>query len=86
MVAKKLFSFSKTKLGGLIVGLSFGKFSRLLPIKGIIETDKVIAFWHPKPLTKNTFSLFPKNRSRIWPHLKKKIWNTSTVYFWWQKI
>lgn len=60
MIAKKLFSFSKTKFGDLIVGLSFGKFSKLLPIKRLKETDKVIAFWHPKSSYKKHILIVPK--------------------------
>jgi len=29
--------------------LTFGKLSKLLPVDRVMETDKVLAFKHPKP-------------------------------------
>ena len=52
--------FSKSKLGELIMGITFGRFSRLLPVKRVKETDKVIAFWHPKPLWERHILIVPK--------------------------
>lgn len=57
---EKIFDFSKTPIGDLIVGLVFGKFSKLLPVKKVRETDLVIAFWHPKPFWKKHIVLVPK--------------------------
>lgn len=57
---KKLFSLAKTHIGDLIVGIAFGKFSKLLPIKKLLETDKVVAFWHPKPSYKTHILIVPK--------------------------
>lgn len=58
--SKVLFSISKSPLGDLIVGLAFGKFSGLLPVKRIRETEKVIAFWHPKPFWEKHILIVPK--------------------------
>ena len=59
-LGKKLFALAKTPLGDLIVGLAFGKFSKLLPVKKIKETDLVIAFWHPKPFWEKHILIVPK--------------------------
>lgn len=55
-----LFKFSKTKLGELIVGIAFGKFAGLLPVEKVRETDKVIAFVHPKPHWEHHILIVPK--------------------------
>ena len=59
-MSKKLFTLAKTPIGDLIVGLAFGKFSKLLPVKKVKETDKVIAFWHPKPFWQKHILIVPK--------------------------
>ena len=59
-ISKQLFSLAKTPLGDLIVGLAFGKFSKVLPIKKIKETKNVIAFWHPKPYWEKHILIVPK--------------------------
>lgn len=57
---EKIFEFSKSPTGDLIVGFVFEKFSKLLPVKRIKETDKVIAFWHPKPFWEKHIVIVPK--------------------------
>ncbi len=57
---EKIFDFSKSPLGDLVVGLVFGKFSKFLPVKRIKETERVIAFWHPKPFWEKHIVLVPK--------------------------
>ena len=59
-VSKNLFNLAKSPLGDVIVGLAFGKLSKLLPVKRILETDKVIAFWHPKPFWEKHILIVPK--------------------------
>ena len=62
-ISKQLFGLSKTPIGDLIVGLAFGTpLNKLLPVKRIKETDKVIAFWHPKPFWEKHILLVPKKR------------------------
>jgi len=62
-ISKQLFRLSKTPVGDLIVGLAFGTpLNKLLPVKRIKETDKVIAFWHPKPFWEKHILLVPKKR------------------------
>lgn len=59
-LSEKIFSFAKSPIGDLIVGLAFGKFSGLLPVKKLKETDKIIAFWHPKPYWEKHILIVPK--------------------------
>ncbi len=60
-LSTQLFKLAKTPLGDLIVGITFGTpLSKLLPVKGIKETDKVLAFWHPKPFWEKHILLVPK--------------------------
>ncbi len=57
---KLLLTLAKSPLGELIVGVAFGKLSGLLPVKRIKETDKVIAFKHPKPHWEEHILIVPK--------------------------
>lgn len=59
-MSRKLFALAKTPLGDLIVGIAFGKLSSLLPVKKVKETDKVLAFWHPKPYWEKHILIVPK--------------------------
>lgn len=63
-ITEKIFDLSKSPIGDLIIGLAFGKLSRLLPVKRVKETDKVIAFWHPKPFWEKHIVLVPKKAIR----------------------
>lgn len=67
----KLFSLAKTPLGDLIVGLAFGKLSKLLPVKKLTETDRVIAFWHPKPFWQKHILIVPKKPIKKLSSIKK---------------
>jgi histidine triad (HIT) family protein len=60
-MSKTLFRLAKTPLGDLIVGIAFGtSLNKLLPVKRIKETNKVLAFWHPKPYWERHILLVPK--------------------------
>lgn len=72
MISKKLFSLAKTPIGDLIVGLAFGKLNKLLLVKKIIETDKVIAFWHPKPSWEKHILIVPKKSIKKLTSLKEE--------------
>jgi histidine triad (HIT) family protein len=48
----------------LIVGFAFGKFGKLLPIKRLRETDKIVAFYHPKPSYKIHILIVPKKKTK----------------------
>jgi len=67
-----MFLFAKTPIGDLVVGLVFGKFSKLLPVKRLIETDRVIAFWHPKPFWEKHILIVPKKTIKNMVSINKK--------------
>jgi histidine triad (HIT) family protein len=62
-ISEQIFKLAKTPLGDLIVGIAFGTpLSNLLPINRVKETDKVLAFWHPKPFWEKHILLVPKKQ------------------------
>ncbi len=71
-LGKKAFELAKSSFGELIVGLAFGKFSGLLPVKKIKETKKVIAFWHPKPFYEKHILIVPKKPIKKLTSLQEK--------------
>lgn len=68
----KLFSLAKTPIGDLIVGIAFGRLSKLLPVKRVKETGMVIAFWHPKPFWERHILIVPKKAINKITALKKE--------------
>lgn len=71
-LSKLLFSLAKSPVGDLIVGTAFGRLSGLLPVTRVKETDKVIAFWHPKPFWKKHILLVPKKAIKSLTGLKEE--------------
>lgn len=71
-LSKIIFSLAKTPIGDIIVGLAFGKFSNLLPVKKLKETDKAIAFWHPKPYWEKHIIIVPKKAIKNLASLKEE--------------
>lgn len=61
---KFLFRLAKTPLGKTIVGIAFGKLPNLIPVRRVKETEKVLAFYHPKPYWENHILIVPKKRIR----------------------
>ena len=59
-MSKKLFALAKTPIGDLIIGAAFERLSKLLPVKRVRETDKVLAFWHPTPSWEKHILIVPK--------------------------
>lgn len=60
-ISNQLFKLAKTPLGDLVVGIAFGTpLSKLLPISRIKDSDKVLAFWHPKPFWEKHILIVPK--------------------------
>jgi histidine triad (HIT) family protein len=57
-----LFSIAKTPIGAQVAGATFAHFSRVLPIKRVYESDKVVAFWHPKPFWEKHILIVPKRK------------------------
>ena len=70
-VGKAAFSLAKTSVGSLIVGIAFGKLSRLLPVKKIKDTKYAIAFWHPKPHWERHILIVPKKSIKSVAALRK---------------
>ena len=71
-IAKSLFSLAKTPVGDSIAGLAFGKFSKLLPVKKLINNKYVIAFWHPKPFWEKHILIVPKKPIKTLASLKEE--------------
>lgn len=63
-LSKILFIVAKSPLGELIAGIAFATFSKLLPVERVKETDRVIAFKHPKPHWEQHILLVPKKAIR----------------------
>ena len=59
-IANKEFDLANSTLGKIIFGLAFEKFNKLLPVEKILETDKAIAFYHPKPSYNIHIVIVPK--------------------------
>lgn len=60
----KLLILARSPLGEYIVGLSFERFSSVLPIKKVKETRKSIAFQHPSPSFNAHILVVPKRAIR----------------------
>jgi histidine triad (HIT) family protein len=60
MISKFLFRLAKTAFMGKIVGAGFAHFSFLIPVKKVLETDSILAFYHPKPAWANHLVIVPK--------------------------
>jgi len=68
----KLFKLSQTKLGEIIIGIAFGKLSKLLPVEKLKENKFAIAFKHPKPTYKIHILIVPKKTIRNMSELNSK--------------
>jgi len=55
-----LFKLAKMPLGDFIVGAVFTHLTPILPVNKIQETDKAVAFWHPKPYWEKHILIVPK--------------------------
>ncbi len=55
-----LLTLARSPLGLLIVGIAFGHCSKILPVNRVYETDKVLAFKHPKPHYEEHILIVPK--------------------------
>jgi histidine triad (HIT) family protein len=71
-LSKLFFSLAKSPVGDLIVGVAFGKLSAILPVKKVKETDKVLAFWHPKPFWEKHILLVPKKAIKSLVNFKEE--------------
>jgi len=60
-ISNHLFKLAKTPIGDLIIGIAFGTpISKLLPVQRVKETERVLAFWHPKPFWEKHILIVPK--------------------------
>lgn len=71
-ISTEMFKLAKTPLGETIVGFAFGNLASLLPVKRVKETDKVIAFWHPKPFWEKHILIVPKKAIKSMSELKEE--------------
>ena len=55
-----LLTLARSPLGSLIVGIAFGHCSKILPVNRVHETDKMLAFKHPKPHWEEHILIVPK--------------------------
>lgn len=69
-IAKTLFALAKSPVGDVIVGLAFGRLSGALPVQTIKTTERVIAFWHPRPYWEKHILIVPKKPIRNLASLK----------------
>lgn len=49
LVKKSLFRVARARVLGRVVGLAFARFSGVLPLSKVYESDSVVAFRHPQP-------------------------------------
>ncbi len=64
MIARTLFELAKRPTIGHAVGFAFRYGSALLPVKRVLTTDRVIAFYHPKPAWPSHLLIVPKRSIR----------------------
>ena len=49
MLGAALLRIARTNWASGLIGRLFARHSRWLPIRRVLETDRAIAFWHPRP-------------------------------------
>ena len=59
-----MFELAKTPLGKFVVGIAFGKLTKLLPVKRVSQNKYYLAFYHPKPSYKIHILIIPKKGIR----------------------
>jgi histidine triad (HIT) family protein len=69
LVGRALFELAKRPLVGRAVGLGFAYGSALLPVRRVLATDRLIAFYHPKPAWQDHILIVPKRPIRTLLHL-----------------
>jgi len=61
-MASYFFRFARSWLGSVLVGWLFSRFSFAIPVKRILETDTLMAFYHPQPSYPLHVLLVPKRK------------------------
>ncbi|MBQ8556400.1 MAG: HIT domain-containing protein [Clostridia bacterium] len=85
MLRKLLFNMAKSPFMGKIVGNAFQYCSRIIPVKRVYDSKKIVAFHHPQPLYKNHLIISPKKAVRNLQQMASdglsryfvKIWETA---------
>lgn len=63
-LAQSLFRIARSDLGSLVIGWSFAYMTDFMPINKILETEKVLAFYHPAPTHELHILIVPKRKVR----------------------
>lgn len=62
IIVRHAFQFAQTKVGKQVISFSLGSTIKYWPVNKIIENEKSLAFWHPKPSYKTHILIVPKKR------------------------
>lgn len=62
LVARVLFPIARLRIIGRLVGIFFEFGNFVLPVKRLVDNDRVIAFYHPKPTFPHHVLIVPKKR------------------------
>ena len=63
-LSKILFAVARSRIGAVIIGWSFAYMNFLIPVDRLHETERVVAFYHPKPSHKIHILIVPKRKIR----------------------
>lgn len=63
-LSRILFTVAKSRLGEVVVGWSFAHMNFLIPVDRLYETERVVAFHHPKPSHQTHILIVPKHQIR----------------------
>ena len=69
-LAQSLFRIACSDLGGIVIGWSFAHMSDFMPVNKILETEDVLAFYHPVPTHDLHILIVPKRKVRSLLELK----------------
>jgi len=61
-LAQALFRIARSNLGGIVIGWSFAYMTDLMPVNKILETEMVLAFYHPVPTHDLHILIVPKRK------------------------
>ena len=63
-LSKVLFAVAKSRIGEFVIGWSFSHMNFLIPVDRLYETERVVAFHHPKPSHQTHILIVPKHQIR----------------------
>ena len=63
-LSKILFAVAKSRIGEFVIGWSFSHMNFLIPVDRLYETERVVAFYHPKPSHQTHILIVPKHKIR----------------------